>query len=72
MTGAGIYINGRPPVTIAADNFACIFASWGGAARHHITAGGGNYGEQLAWIDEPLRKGDRIRIRIVETVQPSP
>ncbi len=71
MTGAEIYINGRPPVTIAADNFAYIFAFCGGASGDWLVAGGGNYGERLTWIDEALRKGDRIRIRIVETEQPS-
>lgn len=69
MTGAEIYINDRPPVTIAADNFAYIFAFYGGTSGDRLMAGGGNYGERLTWIDEALRKGDRIRI--VETEQPS-
>ena len=71
MTGAEIYINDRPPVTIAADNFAYIFAFCDGASGDWLMAGGGNYGERLTWIDEALRKGDRIRIRIVETELPS-
>ena len=72
MIGAEITLEGRSPVTVAADN-AYIFIFCGGKADDSLTAGGSNVTEFLRWFDfRKLHVGDKIKIRIVETEQASP
>lgn len=72
MIGAEITLEGQSPVTVAADN-AYIFIFCGGKVGDSLTAGGSNPTEFLRWFDfRKLHVGDKIKIRIVETEQPSP
>ena len=74
MLGLEIQINNDTPVTVAAENFSFVLLDT--AMRQddtgYIYAHGLDYSNSYHWISVVPRQGDKVKIQIVESPNPSP
>ncbi|WP_303176002.1 hypothetical protein [Paraprevotella xylaniphila] len=72
MKGFEIQINGGDPIVFAAEHYAfALFGVVSGEEQGRLTLMGGNLTERFTWWDGALEKGDKVRVRVVETECPS-
>ena len=74
MLGLEIQINNDTPVTVAAENFSFVLldTAMRQAAAGYIYAHGLDYSNSYHWISVVPRQGDKVKIQIVESPNPSP
>ncbi|MBS4809043.1 MAG: hypothetical protein KH071_14355, partial [Paraprevotella sp.] len=74
MLGLEIQINNDTPVTVAAENFSFVLLDT--AMRQddtgYIYAHGLDYSNSYHWLSVVPRQGDKVKIQIVESPNPSP
>lgn len=74
MLGLEIQINNDTPVTVAAENFSFVLLDT--AMRQddtgYIYAHGLDYSNSYHWSSVVPRQGDKVKIQIVESPNPSP
>ncbi len=72
MQGIEISVNGEEPVLAAADGLTFVNMVCNGRRADWMMAYGADDSENRTWIDRPLSKGDKVRIRIVDVLSVSP
>lgn len=70
MLGLEIQINNDTPVTVAAENFSFVLMRQDDTG--YIYAHGLDYSNSYHWISVVPRQGDKVKIQIVESPNPSP
>ena len=72
MIGYEIAINDQSPVVVTSPDVASVMEHSNCSFGDSIYVGGLNTSRRIVWVDEKLKVGDRIRIKVVEVSAVSP
>ena len=72
MIGYEIAINDQSPVVVTSPDVAVVMVHSNCFFGDSIYVGGLNTSRRIAWVDEKLKVGDRVRIKVVEVSAVSP
>ena len=72
MIGYEIAINDQSPVVVTSPDVAFVMVHSNCSFGDSIYVGGSDTSRRIVWIDEKLKVGDRVRIKVVEVSAVSP
>lgn len=72
MIGYEVAINDQSPVVVTSPDVAVVMVHSNCSFGDSIYVGGLNTSRRIVWVDEKLKMGDRIRIKVVEVSAVSP
>lgn len=72
MIGFEIVINDRTPVAVTSPDVACVMVDCNYSSGDCIYVGGTDTSRRVVWVDEKLKVGDKVRIKVVEVSEVSP
>lgn len=72
MIGYEVAINERSPVVVTSPDVASVMVHSNRSFGDSMYVGGLNTSRRIVWIDEKLKVGDRVRIKVVEVSAVSP
>lgn len=72
MIGYEIAINDQSPVVVTSPDVASVMVHSNYSFGDSIYVGGLNTSRRIVWIDEKLKVGDKVRIKVVEVSAVSP
>ena len=72
MIGYEIAINDQSPVVVTSPDVAVVMVHSNCSFGDSIYVGGLNTSRRIVWVDEKLKLGDRVRIKVVEVSAVSP
>lgn len=72
MIGFEVIINNREPVIITSNDVAYVIMNCNYSSGDNIHIGGIDTLSSLVWVDENLKIGDKVVIKVVETSKVSP
>ena len=72
MIGYEIAINDQSPVVVTSPDVASVMVHSNCSFGDSIYVGGLNTSRRIVWVDEKLKLGDRVRIKVVEVSAVSP
>ena len=72
MIGYEIAINDQSPVVVTSPDVASVMVHSNYSFGDSVYVGGLDTSRRIVWVDEKLKVGDRIRIKVVEVSAVSP
>lgn len=72
MIGYEIAINDQSPVVVTSPDVASVMVHSNCSFGDSIYVGGLYTSRRIVWVDEKLKVGDRVRIKVVEVSAVSP
>ena len=72
MIGYEVAINDQSPVVVTSPDVAYVMVHSNCSFGDSIYVGGLDTSRRIVWVDEKLKVGDRIRIKVVEVSEVSP
>lgn len=72
MIGYEIAINEQSPVVVTSPDVAFVMVDCNYSFGDRIYIGGTDTSRKIVWVDEKLKVGDRVRIKVVEVSTVSP
>ena len=72
MIGFEIAINDQSPVVVTSPDVAFVMVDCNYSFSDRIYVGGSETSRRIIWVDEKLKVGDRVRIKVVEVSAVSP
>ena len=72
MIGYEIAINDQSPVVVTSPDVASVMVHSNCSIGDSIYVGGLYTSRRIVWVDEKLKVGDRVRIKVVEVSAVSP
>lgn len=72
MIGYEIAINDQLPVVVTSPDVAFVMVDCNYSFGDRIYVGGSETSRRIIWVDEKLKVGDRVRIKVVEVSAVSP
>lgn len=72
MIGYEIAINDQSPVVVTSPDVVSVMVHSNCSFGDSIYVGGSDTSRRIAWVDEKLKVGDRVRIKVVEVSAVSP
>lgn len=72
MIGYEIAINEQSPVVVTSPDVAFVMVDCNYSSGDSIYVGGRDTSRKIVWVDEKLKVGDRVRIKVVEVSAVSP
>ncbi len=72
MIGYEVAINDQSPVLVTSPDVAVVMVHSNCSFGDSIYVGGLDTSRRIVWVDEKLKVGDRIRIKVVEVSAVSP
>lgn len=72
MIGFEIVINDRTPVVITSPDVAFVIVDCNYSSGDCFYVGGTDTLRRVVWVDEKLKVGDKVRIKVVEVSEVSP
>lgn len=72
MIGYEIAINDQSPVVVTSPDVAVVMVHSNCSFGDSIYVGGLYTSRRIVWVDEKLKVGDRVRIKVVEVSAVSP
>ena len=72
MIGYEIAINDQSPVVVTSPDVASVMVHSNFSFGDSIYVGGLYTSRRIVWVDEKLKVGDRVRIKVVEVSAVSP
>lgn len=72
MIGYEIAINDQSPVVVTSPDVASVMVHSNCSFGDSIYVGGLDTSRRIVWVDEKLKVGDRVRIKVVEVSAVSP
>lgn len=72
MIGYEIAINDQSPVVVTSPDVAFVMVDCNYSFGDRIYVGGSETSRRIIWVDEKLKVGDRVRIKVVEVSAVSP
>ena len=72
MIGYEIAINDQSPVVVTSPDVASVMVHSNCSFGDSIYVGGSDTSRRIAWVDEKLKVGDRVRIKVIEVSAVSP
>lgn len=66
MVGYEIAINDRTPVVVTSPDVTYVMVDCNHSSGDCIYVGGTDASRRIVWIDEKLKVGDRVRIKVLE------
>ena len=72
MIGYEIAINDQSPVVVTSPDVASVMVHSNCSFGDSMYVGGLDTSRRIVWVDEKLKVGDRVRIKVVEVSAVSP
>lgn len=72
MIGYEIAINDQSPVVVTSPDVAVVMVHSNCSFGDSMYVGGLDTSRRIVWVDEKLKVGDRVRIKVVEVSAVSP
>ena len=72
MIGYEIAINDQSPVVVTSPDVAVVMVHSNCSFGDSIYVGGLDTSRRIVWVDEKLKVGDRVRIKVIEVSAVSP
>ena len=72
MIGYEISINDQSPVVVTSPDVASVMVHSNCSFGDSMYVGGLDTSRRIVWVDEKLKVGDRVRIKVVEVSAVSP
>lgn len=72
MIGYEVAINDQSPVVVTSPDVASVMVHSNCSFGDSIYVGGLDTSRRIVWVDEKLKVGDRVRIKVIEVSAVSP